>query len=209
MVRSAGMENRIAELIGQRQGHFLFESGHHGDTWLDLELLFWRPEKVQSLAAALAGRVGAHRPEAICGPLEEGAFLALLVAMRLGLPFGYSRPDRGPAAARYPIPALLGSKLSGKRVAIVDDVINAGSAVGATIQSLKQAGARPVAIGALAVYGDSANRLAEASEVALEALASWPGRIWQPANCPLCAEGVPLAMHDRPSGRFGEEQSKS
>jgi orotate phosphoribosyltransferase len=124
--------------------------------------------------------------------LEEGAFLALLVAMHLGLPFGYSRPERNPAATRYPIPALLGARLSGRRVAIVDDVINAGSAVGATIESLKQAGARPVAIGALAVYGDSANRLAKTSKVALEALASYPNRIWRPADCPLCARGVPL-----------------
>ena len=195
------MQKRISALIGQRQGHFLFESGHHGETWLDLELLFWRPEEVQLLAAALADRIAAHGPEAICGPLEEGAFLALLVSMHLGLPFGYSRPDRGPAAARYPIPALLGARLSGRRVAIVDDVVNAGSAVGATIRSLKQAGAQPVVIGALAVYGDSASRLAAANRVGLEALASWPNRIWRPADCPLCAGGVPLETHETLAGQ--------
>jgi orotate phosphoribosyltransferase len=190
------MQDHIARLLQQRQGHFVFESGHHGATWLDLELLFWRPERVQPFAAALAERIGVHGPEAVCGPLQEGAFLALLVALHLRLPFSYTSPERGPASVEYPIPALPGSKLNGKRVAIVDDVINAGSAVGATIRSLTQAGARPVAIGALAVYGDSANRLAAANHAALEALAVYPNRIWEPANCPLCAQGMPLTPGD-------------
>jgi hypothetical protein len=56
----------------------------------------------------------------------------------------------------------------------------------------KQCGAQPVAIGTLAVYGDAASELAAAHGVALEALASFPSRIWEPSACPLCAKGVLL-----------------
>jgi orotate phosphoribosyltransferase len=92
----------------------------------------------------------------------------------------------------YPIPKPLERALRGKRVAIVNDVINAGSAVRGTIAALEQCGAKPVAIGTLAVYGSAASELAARHGVALETVASFPSRIWEPSACPLCAKGVPL-----------------
>jgi hypothetical protein len=61
-----------------------------------------------------------------------------------------------------------------------------------TLATLKECGAQPVAIGTLAVYGGAAGDLAATHDVALEALASFPSRIWEPSACPLCAKGVPF-----------------
>lgn len=77
-------------------------------------------------------------------------------------------------------------------MAIVNDVINAGSAVRGTLRSLRDCGAEPVAIATLAVLGGSAVRLAIEAGVALEALAHLPNEIWMPSQCPLCARQVPL-----------------
>src|SRR5712691_2281731 len=186
MVRGGKMQEQVAQLLPTREGHFVFESGHHGQLWLDLELLFLRPELVQPLAKALADRLRAHQPSAVCGPLVEGAFVGLMVASSLRLPCSYSEPvrdhrARGLFPVSYRIPKSLQPKLRGQRVAIVNDVINAGSAVRGTLASLEACGAQPVAIGTLAVYGG-----------ALETLASFPGRLWEPSACPLCAKGVPL-----------------
>jgi orotate phosphoribosyltransferase len=187
----------VAGLLPKREGHFVFESGHHGAVWLDLERLFVRPERVQPLADALADRLGGHQAAVVCGPLVEGAFLGLMVASSLRVPFSYSQPVRDDRAmglfpVSYPIPASLEPTLRGQRVAIVNDVINAGSAVRGTLASLKACGAHPVAIGALAVYGDAARTLAASEGIALETLASFPSRIWEPDACPLCAKGIPL-----------------
>ena len=191
------MQEQVARLLPKREGHFVFESGHHGQVWLDLELLFLRPERVQPLAEALADRLRAYQLGAVCGPLVEGAFVGLMVASSLRLPFSYSEPVRDHDAAglfpvAYPIPKSLEPKLQGKRVVVVNDVINAGSAVRGTLASLKKCGAQPVAIGTLAVYGGAASELAARHGVALEALASFPSRIWEPNACPLCAKGVPV-----------------
>lgn len=191
------MQEQVEQLLPKREGHFVFESGHHGQVWLDLELLFLRPERVQPLAEALAARLRGYQAAAVCGPLVEGAFVGLMVASSLRLPFSYSEPVRDRSATglfpvSYPIPKSLEPKLRGKRVAIVNDVINAGSAVRGTLASLKECGAQPVAIGTLAVYGSAASDLAATHDVALEALASFPSRIWAPGECPLCAKGVPL-----------------
>lgn len=191
------MQQQVAELLPERRGHFVFESGHHGEVWLDLELLFLDPERVRPLAEELADRLRGHRPEAVCGPLVEGAFVGLMVASALGVPFSYSQPTRqGSDAAlfpvSYPIPRPLEDRLRGKRVAIVNDVINAGSAVRGTLAALRDCAAQTVAIGTLAVYGEAAGALAAAHAVPLETLASLPGRIFAPGACPLCARGAPI-----------------
>lgn len=191
------MQEQVTQLLPTRDGHFVFESGHHGQVCLDLELLFLHPERVQLLASALADRLRGHRVEAVCGPLVEGAFVGLMVASSLRVPFSYSEPVRDPRATglfpvAYPIPRPLERELRGARVAIVNDVVNAGSAVRGTLVSLKQCGAHPVAMGALAVYGRAASDLATTHGLSLETLASFPSRIWEPNACPLCAKGVPL-----------------
>jgi hypothetical protein len=63
--------------------NFLMESGHNGDTWLELDGLFIRPARVARLAGELAQRISAHGVEAVCEPLVGGAFLAEMVASPL------------------------------------------------------------------------------------------------------------------------------
>ena len=79
-------QKEVAALLPWRKGHFKFESGHHGDTWLNLELLCLQPEPVEQLAAVLADCLSEQRPDVVCGPLVEGAFVALMVARRLRVP---------------------------------------------------------------------------------------------------------------------------
>ena len=193
------MDCDVRAVLEERRGHFVFESGHHGRVWLDLERLYLHPERLRPLAAALAARLEAHRPEVVCGPLIEGAFVALQVASVLGLPFTYSTPTPDTRAETgalfpiaYPIPDVLHRELRGRRVAVVNDVINAGSAVRGTLGSLRACGARCAVIGALAVYGEAAAELAAGHEAALEPLASFPSQIWEPEKCPMCERGEAL-----------------
>jgi orotate phosphoribosyltransferase len=192
------MQDDVVSLVPARQGHFLLESGHHGDRWLDLELLCLHPEPVRRLAVEIAARLATHDVEVVCGPLVEGAFVALMVASELGVPFSYSeRFANLQTDALYPVdyrvPRALRARVRDKRVAIVNDVINAGSAVRGTLADLEACSAQTVAIGALLVLGSSAAKIAADRGLALEALASLPNTIWTPAECPLCVRQVPLA----------------
>jgi orotate phosphoribosyltransferase len=187
----------LADLLPARMGHFLLESGHHGDLWLDLELLCLRPQAVQRLATELAARLSQFGAEVICGPLVEGAFLALMVAAELNLNFTYaerfSRPTKdGFFPVAYRIPQALQNSVRQKRVAIVNDVINAGSAVRGTFADLQEHGASIVAIGALLVLGTGAAEFAQQKKTVLETLATLPNNLWMPSECPLCSSGVVL-----------------
>jgi orotate phosphoribosyltransferase len=191
------MLEQVLKLLSARKGHFLFESGHHGDLWLDLESLCLNPAQLKALAAALAKPLAQLKPEIVCGPLVEGAFVALLVALELGVPFVYSEryartSEDGLYPAGYRIPAALREGLRGKRVAIVNDVINAGSAVKGTFADLEACGAPVAGIATLLVLGTAAADFAQAKNIPLASLATQPGNLWTPSDCPLCAAKVPL-----------------
>ena len=185
----------VLQLLPMRRGHFRFESGHHGETWIDLELLCVRPGPVELLADELAARLGPHRAEIVCGPLIEGAFVALMVASRLGVPFTYSERIAGTGGlfpVRYRLPRPLRPLVEGRRVAIVNDVVNAGSAARGTYLDLQDCHARPTVLATLATFGEGADRFTTERGLALETLASIPNQIWTPADCPLCERNVPL-----------------
>lgn len=186
----------MISLLAPQHGHFRFESGHHSSLWIDLETLFLEPARIEPLADELAQRLAKHDVDVVCGPLVEGAFLALMVARRLGVPFTYSEPIETSSGELYPIayriPRALHRHVGGKRVAIVNDVISAGSAVGRTALDLDECGATTVAIAALLILGDWTSRFAAERNIAVEALEELPLEIWKPEECPLCARGVPL-----------------
>ena len=191
------MGESVLELLSARQGHFLLESGHHGELWLDLESLCLRPRRVQRLAGELAASLSELRLDAVCGPLVEGSFVALLVAMQMNVQFTYAeRYSRATSDSLYPmgyrIPASLRSGLEGKRVAIVNDVINAGSAIRGTFADLEECGAVVTAIATLLTLGTAAAAFAAGKGVPLISLGTMPNRLWAAPECPLCSTGIAL-----------------
>lgn len=191
------MQQALLNLLAARKGHFKLESGHHGNLWLDLDSLFLHPAQIQRFAVELANRLAKYNIAAVCGPLVGGALIAQTVAAALDVEFYYTErfvlPQRdGLYPVEYRLPTSLRKLVSGKEIAIIDDVINAGSAVRGTFAELQSCGAKPVAIGALLVLGSAASDFFTKNNLPVESLATFPNDIWTPAECPLCASHVPL-----------------
>lgn len=193
------MNDEVLSLFDARKGHFRFESGHHGDLWLDIPLAYVRPNRLRRFAKELAVKLAPHRVEAICGPLIEGALLAQMVAEELDIEFYFAEQFTRLASDNlypigYRIAAALRPRVRGKRIAVVDDVINAGSAVRGAIEDLKTCAVQLAAIGSLMTLGDRASKIAEAEGVPLETLTRIAtSNLWEATSCPLCAAGEPLA----------------
>jgi orotate phosphoribosyltransferase len=185
------------QLVAARRGHFRLESGHHGALWLDLDALFAEPRRVAPFVTALVNRIRPYDVSGVCGPLQGGAFLAQLAAQALDVEFSFTEratsSDTGALyQARYLLPPALASRTRGKRIAIVDDVMSAGSAVRATLTELRVHGATPVVAGALLVLGSAGDIYLAEQQVAVEAVARGEYELWRPTDCPLCAAGVSL-----------------
>jgi orotate phosphoribosyltransferase len=193
------MREHLLSVVSGRQGHFQLESGHHGDLWFQLETLCLNAREIRPFAVRLAEQLASQNVEVVCGPLVEGAFVALLVSLELGCDFVYAErfadtTRGGLFPVDYRLPKALEPTVKGKRVAIVNDVINAGSAVRGTFFDLQAHGADVVAIGALLGLGDAILEFAGEQQVTVALLERMPNNLWTPSECPLCASGVPLEI---------------
>jgi orotate phosphoribosyltransferase len=196
--KNRNFEAEVLDLFAARKGHFRFESGHHGDLWLDIPPAYLHPQRLRPFAAELAERLRPNEVEGVCGPLVEGALLAQMVAEELRAEFYFAEQFARLLAnslfpISYRIPETLRGAICGKRVVVVDDVINAGSAVRGAIEDVEACGARIVGIGALMTLGSVASEFAASKGVPLNNLAQIVNNaLWEPSSCPLCAAGVPL-----------------
>lgn len=196
----------FGELVHPRRGHFRLESGHHSGLWLDLDALFADWRRVEPLVTDLSRALSTLEVVAVCGPLTGGAFLAQLVARALGGEFWYTEREL-PAepdamyGARYRLPPALAERVRGKRCAVVDDVMSAGSALRGTFSELESYGATPVAAGALLVLGSAGSDFFAKRGVSVLSVVRQDYDLWLPAECPLCAAGVPVRDLRVPANR--------
>ena len=181
----------MVRLARPRPGHFDLGTGYHGDLWLDLDALFLRPSRLRPQVRWLGERLREHEVDAVCGPVEGGAFLAYAVADLLGVAFlaGYRSPGE---ATGYHLPAVHGG-IGGWRVAVVDDAVNAGTAVAACLGELRGRGAVPVAVAALMSLGQGSAMVPARLGVPFYPASTVPSRAWPAERCPLCADGIPYA----------------
>jgi orotate phosphoribosyltransferase len=187
----------LLEHLKASRGHFRLESGFHSDLWITLDALFVEPARIAPLIVALAGRLRPYAVDAICGPLVGGAFLAQALAQELKVRFYFATheppvPTGDLFSARYRLPSGLNGRIFGERIAVVDDVISAGSAVRATTDAVASARASTVVVGAFVVLGKTAVAHFARERMPVEALEFDEFNLWAPDDCPLCRARVPL-----------------
>jgi len=183
------------DLARQRRGHFQLESGLHSGLWFDLDAAFIDQAALDPFVTKLAQSLRRYDVEAVCGPSTGGAFLAQLVARLLGAEFYFTTPVGEPgalSAVEYHLPASTGHRLLGKRLALVDDVMSAGSSLRATLAAVEAHGAIPVVVGALHTLGAIGADFFKERGLRMETTGRTPFDTWRPQECPLCAAGIPL-----------------
>jgi orotate phosphoribosyltransferase len=189
----------LLELVVGRRGHFRLESGYHSSLWFDVDAMFANPQRIAPFVRYLAEALRPHAVSAVCGPLVGGAFLAQFLAHALGAEFYFTKrvsaPDTaGMLRARYELPGPFAMRVRGRRIAIVDDVMSAGSALRGTHKALLTRGAVPVVAGALLVLGSTGCQFFAEQQVPVEAAARQDFDLWVPSECPLCRTSLPLEV---------------
>lgn len=193
------METSLLSLLGAKTGHFIFESGHHGNLWLDLDLLFNQPALLRPFVTELGRRLVETGADTICGPMTGGALLANMIAIEFDLHFVYTERVVALGSGRdsrvsYHLPDAFKALVGGRSIAVVDDVINAGSAVRGTIEALNNTDSSVVAVGSLLLLhrsGKSAHTAVHTNMISPETLKS---ELWPPSECPLCQSGIQIDL---------------
>ena len=191
------MQDELIQLLTGRRGHFQLESGYHSEQWFELDRLFADPAPLRPFVAELAARLDRHHIDAVCGPMTGGATLARMIADELGLAYFFTERVAPPGTdglfpIKYLVPTVARGEIAGRNVAIVDDAISAGSAVRGTYADVMTCSGRPIALGALFVFGETAAGFARQRGLAFEGIAQLPFAMWLPEACPLCRAGAAL-----------------
>ena len=193
-VHASGLLDDSAAARFVHRGHFVYESGDHGDTWLALDLLFAAPRRLRRAAARLAEKIRLHAPDLVCGPLVGGALVGQWVAHELDVPFVYAEPRPGTASTQcaYAVPPWLRPTVRGKHAVVVDDAINAGAATLASVREIGDLGGTVATVAALLVRAPGTPEMLARRGLEVEYLVGLPWNTWHAADCPLCRSRVPI-----------------
>jgi len=168
-----------------REGHFVLASGKHSSRYLEkFQVLQW-PARTAALCADIAEWARSLAPRTVAGPTTGGIILAHEVARQLELRAVYAERTESGRGREFRRGFELGAD---ERVLVVDDIMTTGGSVQETIDAVRSAGA--LVVGAAVLVDRSAG--AAHLDVSLHALWTVDIPTFAPADCPLCAAGVPL-----------------
>ncbi len=170
-----------------RDSHIVYTSGRHGSAYVNKDAVYPHTARVAELCALLADAARALRPEVVCGPALGGIILSQWTAHHLGVFGVYAEKDAdGGLVLRRGYDRVV----AGRRVLVVEDIVNTGGSVRAAVRAVRAAGGEVVAVAALVNRGGVPAAAIEAP--VLVALLDLSLDSWDAAECPLCRDGVPV-----------------
>jgi len=180
-------ENRaaltLAELGALQSGHFRLTSGRHSDKYMQCAKLFEHPEASAELCGMLAERFAGAGIELVAGPAIGGIIMAYEAARALGVRNIFAERENGAMTLRRGFAVAPGT-----RVLVVEDVVTTGGSVKEVVSLLQSMGAEIAAVGAVV---DRSGGTADFG-VPFHSLMKLDARSWEPENCPLCKENIPI-----------------
>jgi orotate phosphoribosyltransferase len=178
---------RLTRIGALKEGHFLLSSGRHSDRYVEKFDLLRLPRETEAVCRGFADHFANATIDVVAGPTTGGILLAFEVARQLGTAAAYAeRRSDGTPAREF----RRGTTFSpGQRVLVVDDILTTGGSVRETLTALA---AHPVEVVAVAVLVDRSGGTTTFGDIPLFALSTLVVDTWDPAECPLCAQGLPL-----------------
>lgn len=144
-------------------GHFRLSSGLHSPGYLQCALVL--------------------RPATVLSPALGGLIIGHEVARALGARAIFAEREDGVLRLRRGF-----TLTEAERVLVVEDVLTTGGSTRETMQVARAAGAQVLAAAAIVDRSGGTSSL----DVPLHSLVSLSLPTYEPAACPLCAQGVPL-----------------
>jgi orotate phosphoribosyltransferase len=165
------------------EGHFRLTSGLHSTGYLQCALVLQYPPHAEALGRAIADRTRELRPTVVLSPALGGVVIGHEVGRALGVRAVFCERQDGALMLRR------GFVISeNDRVLVVEDVLTTGGSTRETMQVAKAAGGQVV--GAASIVDRSGG--SAQFDVPFAALLEVALPTYEPAACPLCAQGLPV-----------------
>ena len=170
------------------EGHFLLTSGRHSNVYIEKFRILEDPNALDEVCRAMAEIVMDENVELVLGAAIGGILIAGGVGRHLSARHIFSERVKGKMELRRGF-----SITKGQRVVIVEDIITTGGSVVELIQLAKEQGAEIVQVVNLVHRSTGEVDFGVTST----ALLTIPSESWEPKDCPLCKQGVPITERGR------------
>lgn len=171
------------------EGHFKLASGLHSDCYLQCALVLQDPKTAERLCGMLASRWAEEEIDVVVGLAIGGILVAHEIARALGARCVFMERNDGRMTLRRNF-----SIAPGERALVAEDVVTTGGSVHEVIAQLEAR--RADIVGVAALVDRSGGRPFGARR--FERLLVLKPEQYDPRQCPLCRNGVPL---DTPGSR--------
>jgi orotate phosphoribosyltransferase len=183
----AAAEQLLRDAGAFLEGHFQLASGKHSPLYVEKFRLLERPPQTEALCRMIAEWARELTPEVVAGPTTGGVILSYEVARLLGLRGIFAERDEERGGRSFQRGFQIGL---GERVLVVDDVLTTGGSVREVIEALREAGGE---LAGVAVLVDRTSGKADFGAPFFPCL-ELDLPVYEPHDCPLCRQGVPLKI---------------
>lgn len=166
-----------------REGHFRLTSGKHSKKYMQCAQVLQYPKFTERLCEDLARRFKGQELHVVVAPAIGGILIAYEVAKVLGIRALFTEREEGKMMLRRGFDIE-----EDENVLVVEDVITTGGSVFEVMETVRERGANVCGVGVLV---DRSNGRVHFG-VRKEALLSLEIETWDPDDCPLCKEGIPI-----------------
>ena len=165
------------------EGHFRLSSGLHSSGYLQCALVLQHPQHAETLGRAIGEHARDLRPTVVLSPALGGVVIGHEVGRALGVRAIFAERQDGALALRRGF--TLGER---DRVLVVEDVLTTGGSTRETMQVATASGAQIVGAASIVDRSGGSVRF----EVPFHALVDIALPTYEPGECPLCAQGLPV-----------------
>lgn len=184
--------NLLEEAQGVLHGHFCLTSGLHSNIYFQCAKLYQYPEITSKLGKMLAEKLSGIEFDTIVAPAIGAVIIGYETAKNAKKRNLFVERKDGTMQLRR------GYTLEkGERVVIIEDVITTARTIKETMEAIKEFEPEVVAVGCIV------DRTKGLTEYNIKSLMQIDPVVYEPDNCPLCKEGIPLV---KPGSR--EEKAK-
>ncbi len=166
-------------------GHYAYRSGRHGSVFIEKDRILANTSVTSKLSYRIAKRFFASGVQVVAGPTMGGAPIAQWVAYYLDpMPYAVYSVDENDKKVFRPVFREI---IEGKRVLVVDDVIDTGVSAHKIIEAILALNGSIVGVGTLWNPGE-----ASFEDCPIFGLINTLYKTYEPADCPMCRANQPL-----------------
>ncbi len=165
------------------EGHFLLTSGKHSSKYLQCAKILQYPNLADAICKDLAKNFVGQEIDVVIGPAIGAIILSYELARQLNCRSIFAEREDGIMKLRR------GFKIEeGEKVLVVEDVITTGGSVKEIIEIVKENGGEIVGVAGIIDRSGGKVDLG----YPLKTLLTLEIETYEPDDCPLCREGIPI-----------------